>query len=63
MSQPNKKHEDFKRELKDLLQKYNAGIYAFNTYEDSNEVEITIDIDDVEALRMSGNNGISHYDL
>lgn len=53
----------FKQELKELLKKYNAEIYAHTLYEDSNEVEITIDIEGKEVFRTIANNGISQYDF
>jgi len=57
------RHEDFKKELKELLKKYNAEICAYVPWEGSSETEIEIYIDNKEVFNKKGNSGISHYDL
>lgn len=58
----NNKAESFKLELKELLTKYNADIYADMCGDTHGvTVEIVIDIDNKEVLRKD--NDISQYDV
>lgn len=56
------KSESFKKELKELLTKYNADIYAQMDGDTHGvEVEIIIDIDNKEVIRNY--DSISQYDI
>lgn len=58
----NNKIDQFKQELKELLTKYNAEIYAdLDGDTHGVSVEIVIDINNVEVLRNYDN--ISQYDI
>ena len=56
------KSDSFKKELKELLAKYNADIYAEMDGDTHGvSVEIVIDIDNNEVIRI--NDSLSQYDI
>lgn len=56
------KINSFKKELKELLEKYNAEIYV-ELIGDTHDVssDLVVDVDNKEAIRI--NDCLSHYDI